>query len=104
LDKEEMKMPWHEEKEPSSLVKWSIALGPMRLHMLLSSSFNGHHSFLFIQLYLHLGPTKWVRREKEIDNAEGLKAFAARKARWLGEYDKVLEKREEDKGLVDSER
>jgi hypothetical protein len=50
----------------------------MWLHMLLSSGFNDHRSFPFTQLRQHLG-TKWAKREKEFDNAEELKAFAAQK-------------------------
>lgn len=95
-------MPGHKERELSSLVKWSQASGAMWLHMLLLSGFNDHRSFPFTQLRQHLGATMWAKREKEFDNAEKLKAFAARKVRELDEYDKALEKREEDKALVNS--
>jgi hypothetical protein len=100
LEEEEAKLG-HEERELSSLVKWSQASGAMWLHMLLSSGFNDHRSFPFTQLRQHLG-AKWAKREKEFDNAEELEAFAARKVSELDEYDEALEEREEDKALVDS--
>jgi hypothetical protein len=102
LEEEEAKIPGHKERELSSLVKWSQASGAMWLHMLLSSGFNDHRSFPFTQLRRHLGATEWAKREKEFDNAEELEAFAARKVSELDEYDEALEKREEDKALVDS--
>jgi hypothetical protein len=102
LEEEEAKMLGQKERELSSLVKWSQASGAMWLHMLLLSGFNDHRSFPFTQLRRHLGPTEWAKREKEFDNAEELEAFAERKVSELGEYDKALEKREEDKALVDS--
>lgn len=102
LEEEETKMQGHEEKELSSLVKWSQASGAMWLHMLLSSGFNDHRSFPFIQLRRHLGPAEWAKREKEFDNTEKLEAFAALKVSELDEYDEALEKREEDKALVDA--
>ena len=67
------------------------------------SGFNDHRSFPFTQLRRHLGATEWAKREKGIDNAEELEAFAARKVSELDEYDEALEKREEDKALVDGE-
>jgi len=70
--------------------------------MLLSSGFNDYRSFPFTQLRRHLGATEWAKREKEFDNAEELEAFAARKVSELDEYDEALEKREEDKAIVDS--
>jgi hypothetical protein len=91
-----------QERELSSLVKWSQASGAIWLHMLLSSGFNDHCSFPFTQLRRHLGATEWAKREKEFDNAEELEAFTARKVSELDEYDEALEKREEDKALVDS--
>jgi hypothetical protein len=78
LEEEEAKLVRHEDRELSSLVKWSQASRAMWLHMLLSSGFNDHRSFPFTQLRQHLG-TKWAKREKEFDNAEELKAFAAQK-------------------------
>jgi hypothetical protein len=41
------------------------------------------------------------KAEKSNDNAEELEAFAARKVTELDEYDETLEKRKEDKALVD---
>ncbi|KAJ6110345.1 hypothetical protein N7486_002580 [Penicillium sp. IBT 16267x] len=102
LEEEEAKMPGHEERELSSLVKWSQASGAMWLHMLLSSGFNDHRSFPFTQLRGHLGEIKWAMHEKEFDNAKELEAFAAQKVSELDKYDEALEKMEENKALVDS--
>lgn len=68
LEEEEAKMPGHQERELSSLVKWSQASGDMWLHMLLSSGFNDHRIFRFTQLRPNLGATEWMRREEEFDN------------------------------------
>ena len=76
----------------------------MWLHMLLSSGFNDHRSFPFTQLRRRLGPTEWVKHEKEFDDAEELETFAARKVSELGKYDEALEKREEGKTPVDSRK
>ncbi|PCH06956.1 Aminoglycoside phosphotransferase [Penicillium occitanis (nom. inval.)] len=102
LEEEEARMTESEEKELSSLVKWSQASGAMWLHMLISSGFNDHRSFPFTQLRQHLGDAKWAQYEKGCGNAEELGAFAARKVIQLDEYDETLEKREEEKALVDS--
>ncbi|RAK71660.1 phosphotransferase enzyme family protein [Aspergillus fijiensis CBS 313.89] len=104
LEEEEAKMPGHDERELSSLVKWSRASGAMWLHMLLSSGFNDHRSSPFTQLRRHLGPTEWARRERESDNAEELEAFATRKVRDLDQYDEALEAMEKSKTLVDDGR
>jgi hypothetical protein len=88
--------------ELSSLVKWSEASGAMWLHMLLLSGFNDHRSFPFTHLRQHLGATAWARHENEFENEEELEAFAAQRVSELDEYDEALEKREEDKALVDS--
>ncbi|KAL3474560.1 phosphotransferase enzyme family protein [Aspergillus californicus] len=101
LEEEEAKMPEHQERELSSLVKWSQASGAMWLHMLLSSGFNDHRSFPFTQLRRHIGAT-WATREKEFDDTKELEAFAARKVSELERYDEALEKIEDEKGLVDS--
>ncbi|EEH09710.1 phosphotransferase enzyme family protein [Histoplasma capsulatum G186AR] len=101
LEEEESKMPGHEEKELSSLVRWSQSSGAMWLHMLLSSGFNDHRSFPFTQLRQYFG-TEWAKRENEFNNEEELEAFAARKMSELEQYDEVLEKREDNKALVDS--
>lgn len=102
LEEEEAKMPGHEDKELSYLVKWSQDSGAMWLHMLLSAGFNDQCSFPFTQLRRHVGAKEWARREKEFDNRAELAAFAAQKVRKLDEYDEALEKREEYKALVDS--
>lgn len=104
LEEEEAKMPEHEEKELSRLVRWSQDSGAMWLHMLLSAGFNDERSFPFTQLRQHLGAAEWARREREFDNLAELDEFAAQKVRELDEYDRALEKREEYKALVDSEK
>ncbi|KAJ5177114.1 uncharacterized protein N7482_002991 [Penicillium canariense] len=101
LEEEEAKMPGHEGRELSSLVKWSHTSGAMWLHMLLSSGFIDHHIYPFTQLRLYLGASEWARREKEFDNPKELEAFAARKVNELDEYLEALEKMEEKKELVD---
>jgi hypothetical protein len=46
--------------------------------------------------------TKWAKYKKEFDNIEELEAFAARKVSELDQYNEALEKREEEKALMDS--
>ncbi|OJZ90609.1 hypothetical protein ASPFODRAFT_56887 [Aspergillus luchuensis CBS 106.47] len=96
--------PGHEEKELSSLVKWSQESGAMWLHILLSSGFNDHRSFPFTKLRQHFGADGWAKREKEFDCAEELEAFASRKVRELDKYDEDLEQVEENKALMDNRR
>ncbi|PVH78564.1 hypothetical protein DL98DRAFT_421966, partial [Cadophora sp. DSE1049] len=43
-----------------------------------------------------------AKRKKEFNNIEELKVFAARKVSELNKYNRALEKREEDKALVDN--
>jgi hypothetical protein len=102
LEEEESKMQGHEERELSSLVKWSQASGAMWLHMLLSSGFNDEHSFPFTQLRAHLGATEWARRGMEFDNPKELEEFAARKVKEMDMYEEALEEIEKSKALVDS--
>jgi hypothetical protein len=102
LEEEESKMQGHEEKELSSLVKWSQTSGAMWLHMLLSSGFNDEHSFPFTQLRAHLGPTEWARRGMEFDHPNELEEFAARKVKEMDMYQEALEELEKSKALVDS--
>ncbi|OKL55256.1 hypothetical protein UA08_09477 [Talaromyces atroroseus] len=102
LEEEEAKLPGNEERELSSLVKWSQTSGAMWLHMLLSSGFNDHRSFPFTQLRRHLGASKWTKYEEELDNAKALDVFATWKVGQLDEYDDALEKREKEKAFVDS--
>lgn len=102
LEEEEATMPEHEEKELSSLMKWSQASGAMWLHMLLSSGFNSHRSFPFTMLRRHLGTDEWERRESEFENEKELEAFGEKKASELDMYDEALEKIEERKARVDS--
>lgn len=101
LEEEEEKMLGHTMRELSTLIKWSRASGTMWLHMLLSSGFNDHRSFPFTQLRMHLH-AEWAKCEKKFDNPEELESFAARKMDQLDMYDKAVEKRDEDKALVDS--
>ncbi|PYH79103.1 hypothetical protein BO82DRAFT_385341 [Aspergillus uvarum CBS 121591] len=58
LEEEEAKMPGHDERELSSLVKWSRVSGAMWLHMLLSPGFNDHRSLALTQRRRHLGPAE----------------------------------------------
>jgi hypothetical protein len=102
LEEEESKMQGHEERELSSLVKWSQASGAMWLHMLLSSGFNDEDNFPFTQLRAHLGATEWARRGMEFDNPKELEEFAARKVREINMYEEALEEMEKSKALVDS--
>ncbi|KAJ5041509.1 uncharacterized protein L3040_005094 [Drepanopeziza brunnea f. sp. 'multigermtubi'] len=103
LEEEEAELPGREEKELSSLVKWSQASGAMWLHILLLPGLNDEYIFPFILLRRHLlGTAKRAEREKVFDNAEELDLFAARKVGELDEYYKALEKRDKDKELVDS--
>lgn len=95
-------MPGHEERELSTLIKWSQASGSMWLHMLLSAGFIDQRSLALTQLRLHFGATEWAKREKEFDNVEELKKFAALKVKELDEYDEAVEKLEAKKALVDS--
>ncbi|OGM47788.1 hypothetical protein ABOM_003325 [Aspergillus bombycis] len=101
LEEEEAKLPDHKEKELSCLIKWSRESGAMWLHMLLSSGFNDHHSFPFVQLRQHLG-TEWAKREEELDDEEEHTAFALQKITELERYDEALAKLEENKVLMDN--
>ncbi|GAA85252.1 phosphotransferase enzyme family protein [Aspergillus luchuensis IFO 4308] len=96
--------PGHEEKELSSLVKWSQESGAMWLHILLSYGFNDHRSFPFTKLRQHFGADGWAKREKEFDCAEELEAFALRKVGELDKYDEDLEQIEENKAFMDNGR
>lgn len=102
LEEEEAKMPGNEEKELSSLVKWSQASGAMWLHMLLSNGFNDHRGFPLAHLRRDLGAVEWEKREAEFDNADELDSFTAQKLRELDEYDKALEQLEKYKVLIES--
>lgn len=105
LEEEETRIHGNEDKELSSLVKWSRECGAMWLHMLISSGFNDQHSFPFVQLKRHLGESRWAEYERRCNiNADDLDAFAARKVSQLEGYDEALEKMEEEKGAMDSWR
>ncbi|ESZ95861.1 phosphotransferase enzyme family protein [Sclerotinia borealis F-4128] len=102
LEEEEARMPGHEDRQLSTLIKWSQASGAMWLHMLLSPGFIDQQSFPFTQLRRHFGATEWAKREKEFENVEEVEAFAALKVRELDEYDEALERMKGKKALVDS--
>ncbi|KAJ5706374.1 kinase-like protein [Penicillium majusculum] len=102
LQEEEAKLPELQEKELSSLVKWSQDSGTMWLHMLIPSGFNDTRSFPFTQLRQHIEETEWARREKEFYNSSELEAFAERKVNEFDKYDEALEKLEQTRLLVDS--
>ncbi|KAI2455093.1 hypothetical protein LOY97_005752 [Ophidiomyces ophidiicola] len=101
LEEEEAKMPGNEEKELSTLVKWSQSSGAMWLHMLLSVGFNDDHTFPFAQLREHF-QTKWGQCQKAVINIEERDAFAAQKVRDSEHYEEMLEKVEADKELLSS--
>ncbi|KAI2699397.1 hypothetical protein CBS147332_8283 [Penicillium roqueforti] len=103
LQEEEAKMPEYQERELSSLMKWSQDSGAMWLHMLVLSGFNDNCSFPFTQLRQHIGLTEWAKREKEFDNPPELEAFGKRKVNELDQYDEALERLERSKSLLDSE-
>ncbi|KAJ5797149.1 uncharacterized protein N7518_005689 [Penicillium psychrosexuale] len=90
LQEEEAKMPEYQERELSSLMKWSQDSRAMWLHMLLS--FHPATSTY----------TEWAKREKEFDNPPELEAFGKRKVNELDQYDEALERLERSKSLVDS--
>ncbi|KAI2031691.1 hypothetical protein LOZ20_006467 [Ophidiomyces ophidiicola] len=100
-EEEEAKMPGNEEKELSTLVKWSQSSGAMWLHMLLSVGFNDDHTFPFAQLLEHF-QTKWGQCQKAVINIEERDAFAAQKVRDSEHYEEMLEKVEADKELLSS--
>lgn len=94
----------HEEKELSSLVKWSQDSGATWLHMFLSVGFDDQHSFLFTQLRQHLGYMEWNKHKKDFYNVEELDTFAARKMHELERYDDALKKVEVIRAFVDNEK
>lgn len=102
LEEEEAKMPEHQEKELSTLVKWSQSSGAMWLHMLISAGFGDHLSFPFTLLRRHIGSAEWEKRENEVYDAEKVEAFAAQKVKELEQFDEALDKLEAKKALVDS--
>lgn len=102
LEEEEKRMPGHEDKELSNLVKWSQESGAMWLHMLLSSGFIDDHIFPFVQLCRHFDGD-WTTKKKELNiSSEELEKFAARKMNELEKYDETLDRRRERLALVRS--
>ncbi len=103
LEEEEAKMPGHEDKELSTLVKWSQDSGAMWLHMLLVGAFNAPNTFPFVQLRQHAGAEKWTTYATPFTDEEALEEFATCKMHKLQGYEEALEKREREKKLVDSD-
>ena len=100
---EDAKMPGYKERELSPVLSSGRKPpGPCGCPCSSHPASTTTAAFLFTQLCRHLGATEWAKCDKEFDNAEELEAFAARKVSELDEYDEALEKREEDKALVDS--
>jgi hypothetical protein len=91
LEEEEAKIVGCEDKQLSSLVRWSEQSGAMWLHMLLTSAFNHPGSFPFSKLIQHVGTSEWNQRKKEFSNAEA-EAFGTQKSLELEQYEKELEK------------
>lgn len=102
LEEEEAKLPGHEAKEFSTLVKWSQSSGAMWLHMLLTTSFHDTYTFPFTYLRRHLGVSGWEEREEQFENDEELQEFVTRKVNGVKKYDDALEKLKKDKELVDN--
>lgn len=91
LEEEEAKMPGHEDKELSNLVKWSQESGAMWLQMLLSVGFNDHRNFPFLQLRQHVGEAEWERRKNEFGALPEIEVFVKQKVMDLEKYDAAME-------------
>jgi hypothetical protein len=91
LEEEESRIVGCEDKELSTLVRWSEQSGAMWLHMLLTSGFNHPLSFPFNKLILHVGNSEWERRKKEVSDSE-VEAFGTQKRLELEQYEKELER------------
>lgn len=101
LEEEEAKRSGHEDKEVSSLVKWSETSGAMWLHMLLSCGFNDTYSFPFTQLRQHVSTDKWKRHRSAVQ-LEEIKKIVAQKTLQLEQYEANVANLEADKARVDS--
>lgn len=99
LEQEEARAPGHENKELSSLVRWSEHSGAMWLHMVLSAGFNDRCTFPFTMLVQHVGTDEWERRETDVSEDE-VTAFGAQKVLQLEQYNRDLERTEAHKTLV----
>ncbi|KAI0886893.1 phosphotransferase enzyme family protein [Annulohypoxylon maeteangense] len=99
LEEEEAKMPGHEKRELSNLVKWSQESG---LHMLMSVGFNDQDSFPFMQLHQHVGEKEWKRREVEFRTLPEVEAFVTQKTITLEKYEVAMGKLKSEKVLVDA--
>lgn len=94
LEEEEAKMPGHEDKELSRLVRWSESSGAMWVHMLLSNGFNDPRTFPFTKLIQHLGVDEWERRRREVSDDDAT-AFGSKKVMQLDQYNRDLEEMDE---------
>ncbi|CAG8909598.1 unnamed protein product [Penicillium egyptiacum] len=102
LEEEESKMIGDQKKELSELVKWSEDSGAMWLHMLLSSGFFDSPSFPCMQLRRHKGADWWDERLIEYEDTEEVETFVANKLHDLEAYDKIKDKVEHYKALMDN--
>ncbi len=95
-------MPGNQDKELSSLVKWSEDSGAMWLHMLLSCGFNDFYSLPFSKLRDHVGTKEWRWRNEEFYASKEMEAFVTLKLPQLTQYEKDFEKTKTDKAALDS--
>ncbi|KAF7179136.1 hypothetical protein CNMCM7691_008067 [Aspergillus felis] len=102
LAEEEANMTGNQEKQLSELLQWSEDSGAMWLHMLLSSGFFDTPSFPCMQLQKHRGAEWWDERMDEYRHTEEVETFVSNKMDDLAAYDKVEEKVEHYKALMDS--
>jgi hypothetical protein len=104
LEEEEGKLPGNEDKELSTLVKWSEASGAMWLHMILSCGFNDADSLPFAQLRNHIGNEQWSQRKEEFYGTEGMEAFVKQKLPQLMRYEEEFEITKAHKDDVDNRK
>ncbi|KAF7171854.1 hypothetical protein CNMCM5623_004165 [Aspergillus felis] len=102
LAEEEANMTGNQGKELSELLQWSEDSGAMWLHMLLSSGFFDTPSFPCMQLRKHRGAEWWDERMDGYRDTEEVETFVTNKLNDLAAYDKVEEKVEHYKALMDS--
>ncbi|PLB47162.1 hypothetical protein P170DRAFT_448837 [Aspergillus steynii IBT 23096] len=102
LEEEEEKTAESDRKELTELVKWSKDSGAMWLHMLLSSGFFDTPTFPYMQLRNHKGAEWWDERMQEHRDAEDAEKFVADKLDDLAAYDKINDRVEHLKVLMDN--
>ncbi|GFG05129.1 hypothetical protein IFM61392_03672 [Aspergillus lentulus] len=102
LAEEEAEMTGNRGKELSELIQWSEDSGAMWLHMLLSSGFFDTLSFPCMQLRKRRGAEWWDERIDEYRDTEEVETFVTNKLDDLAAYDKVEDKVEHYKALMDS--